>query len=134
MLLSGIILDTKNFTSNAGVRTFSAAMYLRGEGADPQDTSLLFKSSYDEYMRQIRFINNTYVYRDTMVIAYSDYLSTEKDKIAAAKLADRMLNMEGIEASFVLCSIDGTVHISARSTGSINVQLILEPLKGRWQI
>ncbi len=130
MLLSGIILDTKNFTSNAGVRTFSAAMYLRGEGADPQDTSLLFKSSYDEYMRQIRFINNTYVYRDTMVIAYSDYLSTEKDKIAAAKLADRMLNMEGIEASFVLCSIDGTVHISARSTGSINVQLILEPLKG----
>ena len=65
-----------------------------------------------------------------MVIAYSDYLSTEKDKIAAAKLADRMLNMEGIEASFVLCSIDGTVHISARSTGSINVQLILEPLKG----
>jgi len=130
MLLSGIILDTKNFTSNAGVRTFSAAMYLRGEGADPRDAQLLFKASYNDYMRQVRFIKNTYVFREDIVIAYSDHLASEKDKIVAAKLADTMLNMEGMNASFVLCNVEGTIHISARSTGTINVQLILEHLHG----
>ena len=56
--------------------------------------------------------------------------NTSTDRIAAAKAADKLLSVEGVQASFALCRIGQTIHISARSSGAINVQLILEKLNG----
>lgn len=130
VLFSGIVLDTKNFTRNTGVRTFSAALYLRSEGASPTDAQSLFKSSLDEFMREAKFESNVIVYKNKIAISVFDGEATAGDRISAAKAADRLLGVEGVLAAFTLCMIDDTVHISARSTGSVNVQLILEKLNG----
>lgn len=130
LLLAGIILDTKNFTGNSGVRTFGAAGYLRGEGAVPADAQSIFKESYDDYIKMTRIMSTGYKFNDDIVIAYNETVSNEKEKILAAKAADSFLNVNGVLASFVLCMVDNVVHISARSTGTINVQLILERIGG----
>lgn len=130
LLLAGIILDTKNFTGNSGVRTFGAAGYLRSEGAVPSDTQLIFKEGYDDYIRQTKIMSTAYKFNDDIVIAYNETVSNEKEKILAAKAADNLLNVNGVLASFVLCTVENVVHISARSTGKINVQLILERIGG----
>jgi len=130
LLLSGIILDTKNFTGNSGVRTFGAAGYLRGEGAVPTDAQQIFKEDYDDYIKQTRIMSTAYRFNEDIVIAFNETVSDEKEKILAAKAADALLNVNGILASFVLCTVDNIVHISARSTGKVNVQLILERIGG----
>ena len=130
LLLSGIILDTKNFTGNSGVRTFGAAGYLRGEGAVPTDAQQIFKEDYDDYIKQTRIMSTAYRFNEDIVIAFNETVSDEKEKILAAKAADSLLNVNGIMASFVLCKVDNVVHVSARSTGKINVQLILEKIGG----
>lgn len=130
LLLAGIILDTKNFTGNSGVRTFGAAGYLRGEGAVPADTQLIFKEGYEDYIKLTKIMSTAYKYNDNIVIAYNERVSDEKEKILAAKAADSFLNVNGVLASFVLCMVENVVHVSARSTGTINVQLILERIGG----
>lgn len=130
LLFAGMILDTKQFSKNTGVRTFSAALYLRSEGASPSDTTLLFKSSFDDFSREARFENNVVIYRDIIAISVLESEATNSDKISAAKVADRLLGIDGVLASFALCNIDGTIHISARSIGTVNVQLILEKMNG----
>lgn len=130
ILFSGIILDTKQFTKNTGVKTFAAAQYLRGEGANPHDATKLFSTSITDFMREALFENNIHIYRNSVAISVYEKEAEAKDKIAAAKAADRLLTVEHVCASFVLCTIDGSVHISSRSDGSINVQLILERLGG----
>lgn len=130
LLFAGIILDTKQFSKNTGVRTFSAALYLRSEGASPSDTNMLFKSSFDDFSREAKFENNVVIYRDIIAISVLESEASGEDKISAAKVADRLLGIDGVLASFALCSIDGTIHISARSIGTVNVQLILEKMNG----
>ncbi|MBE6657229.1 MAG: hypothetical protein E7604_02190 [Ruminococcaceae bacterium] len=131
LLLSGILLDTNQFTRNTGVRTFSAALYLRSEGASPSDAKMLFRTSLDDFMREAKFESNVIIYRDIIAIAVRDSDgSTADDRIAAAKAADRLLTVSGVMASFALVRIDETVHISARSQGNVNVQLILERMRG----
>ncbi|MBP3580658.1 MAG: DHH family phosphoesterase [Clostridia bacterium] len=131
LLFSGLTLDTKQFTKNTGVRTFGAALYLRSEGANPYEAQKLFRTSAEDFMRESLFENNIQIYRET--VAISTYESTDgkvSDRIAAAKAADRLLTIEGVCASFVLCTIENEISISARSDGNINVQLILESLGG----
>ncbi|MDD6313350.1 MAG: DHH family phosphoesterase [Firmicutes bacterium] len=130
LLFSGIILDTKQFTRNTGVRTFSAALYLRGEGASPGEAQMLFKTDLSEFMREVKFETNIVIYRDIIAISTYDGQAEPGDKIAASKAAERLLSVEGVLASFTLCTIDNTVHVSARSTGTVNVQLILENMGG----
>lgn len=131
MMYSGIMLDTKQFTRNVGNRTFGAALYLKNEGANPQDSQTLFKADIDDFMREAKFETNVVIYRKTVAIAKAESLDDkEEDRIAAAKAADRLLSLEGVTASFVLCVFSDTIHISARSQGSINVQLVLEKLNG----
>lgn len=131
LLLAGILLDTNQFTRNTGVRTFSAALYLRSEGASPSDAKMLFRTSLDDFMREAKFESNVIIYRDIIAIAVrdSDGASSD-DRIAAAKAADRLLTVHGVMASFTLIRVDETVHISARSQGNVNVQLILERMRG----
>ncbi|MBR5871892.1 MAG: DHH family phosphoesterase [Clostridia bacterium] len=131
LLLSGILLDTNQFTRNTGVRTFSAALYLRSEGASPADAKMLFRTSLDDFMREAKFESNVIIYRDIIAIAVRDSDgATADDRIAAAKAANRLLSVHGVMASFALVRVDDTVHISARSQGNLNVQLILEHMRG----
>ena len=131
LLLAGILLDTNQFTRNTGVRTFSAALYLRSEGASPTDAKMLFRISPDDFMREAKFESNVIIYRDVIAISVRDSEgTTADDRIAAAKAADRLLTVSGVMASFALVRVDDVVHISARSQGNVNVQLILERLRG----
>lgn len=130
LILSGIILDTKQFTKNTGVRTFGAALYLRSEGASPYEAQKLFRTSVEDFMRESQFENNIHIYRDCIAISTFEGKSSANDRIAAAKAADRLLTIEGVSTSFVLCTIGDEISISARSDGNINVQLVLESLGG----
>ena len=130
LLFAGIILDTKQFANNTGPRTFSAAYFLRSEGASPAEAQMLFRSDLDDFKREIKYETNAFVYRDIIAFSYMEENATQEDKIAASKAADRLLSLEGVLASFVLCRMDNTVHISARSSGTVNVQLITEKLHG----
>ena len=130
LLLAGIMLDTKNFSRNAGVRTFSAAVYLRSEGANPADAQLLFKMNSTDFIKQAKFESSTIIYKKIYAISAINEDLGEEDKIAAAKAADRMLLMDGVLASFVFCRVGDIINISARSSGTVNVQLILENIGG----
>ena len=130
MLMSGILLDTQQFTRNTGMRTFGIALYLRGEGANPQETSEFFKSDMEEVVKEAKFHTNVHTYRDVLAIAVCTDDADLSYRVAAAKAADKLLKVKGIEASFSLVKIDDKVHISARSAGKVNVQLILEKLHG----
>ncbi len=131
LIFSGLILDTKQFTKNTGVRTFGAAQYLRGEGANPYDAQKLFRTSAEDFMRESLFENNIQIYRECIAIStYESDDGRSSDRIAAAKAADRLLSIEGVSASFVLCTVGEEISISARSDGNVNVQLVLEALGG----
>ena len=133
LLLTGIILDTQKFTKNAGTRTFSAAMFLRNCDAEPDTIMHLDRTSLDDYMREGRFRQNVMIYRGVTAITCPQTDAAETgpaDQVIAAKAANNLLTVAGVEASFALIRIGETIHISARSHGKINVQLILEQLKG----
>lgn len=130
ILLAGIMVDTKNFTRTTGTKTFSAAMYLRGVGANSEVAETFFHEPFDSFMSEVKFNSNVTMYLDRIAITESNGNDPAFDRVAAAKAADKLLGIRGVDASFALVSIDGTIHISARSNGVINVQLILEKLGG----
>jgi len=131
LMLAGITLDTKHFAKDTGTRTFSAAMYLRDRGADPTVVQSLFRESYSDYMREARFRSNVEIYRDKIAITVvEDGEASAADRIIASKAADNLLMVDGIRASFAVVRIGDTLHLSARSSGAINVQLIVEELGG----
>ena len=131
LMYAGIMLDTKRFAINTGTRTFTSANYLRSVGANPTATQELFKTSLEEMLRENRFQKQVKIYREKVVISVNTETdNTAADGIAAAKFADKLLSIDGIEASFVMLTIGSDVRISARSTGTINVQIILERLRG----
>lgn len=131
IMFAGILLDTKNFTRNAQVPTFGAAIYLRDNGADPIKAQALFKTELDEFRQESAFSTDLEIYRECVVIAKEngDEIAPMK-RITAAKTADRLLNIKKIRASFVVAKMQSDVFISARSDGSVNVQLIMESLRG----
>jgi c-di-AMP phosphodiesterase-like protein len=131
LLFAGMLLDTKQFTHNTGVRTFSAALHLRNEGASPLDAQALFKTDLDDFLSEAQFERNVSIYRNFIAIALNDEdTSNQLTRINAAKAADRLLSVENIRAAFALCSIEGVICISARSDGTVNVQRITEKLGG----
>ena len=130
MLLAGILLDTKQFTRNTGTRTFSAAQYLRGAGASPTDVYAMFKTEPDELKKEARFHTDIKIYRGNIAISGCEGENDNLYRIIASKAADKMLTLKGIEAAFAVVRIGDSVHISGRSNGVINVQLILEKLNG----
>ena len=129
-LYAGILLDTKHFTKGAGTKTPAAAMYLRDNGASYENIQDLFKSNIQDYKKEASFGEKIEIYRNCMAIALNSQGKDTTDRIMAAKVADNLLGLEDVAASFVLVQIDNVVHISARSNGTINVQLILEKLNG----
>ena len=130
MLLAGILLDTKQFTRNTGTRTFGSAQYLRGAGASPTDVYGLFKTAPDDLRKEARFHTEITTYRGNIAISCCDGDTDESYRIIASKAADKMLTLRGIDAAFALVKIGDQIHVSGRSNGEINVQLILERLHG----
>lgn len=130
LLLAGILLDTKQFTRNTGTRTFGAAQYLRGAGANPTDVYNLFKAMPEDLSKEARFHTSITLYRGCIAISSCDGETDESFRIIASKAADKMLTLRGVEAAFTLVRIGEQIHISARSSGQINVQLILERMGG----
>jgi len=126
-LLAGIVLDTKNFTNRTGGRTFEAAAYLRRAGADTQEVQRIFQSDLQSMIARYAIIRRAELYRDDIAVAALD---EEYDRVTAAKAADELLTLKGVQASFVLYKKGDGVYISARSLGEINVQVIMESLGG----
>ena len=127
-LLAGIVLDTKNFTMRTGERTFEAAAFLQRLGADPSEVKKLLQNDMQHTVEKYGILQNAKIYREGVAIAISE---KEEDRVVAAQAADELLNVSGIQASFVLYATDeGGVVISARSIGEVNTQLILEKLGG----
>ena len=130
MMLAGILLDTKQFTRNTGTRTFGAAQYLRGAGANPSDVYSLFKTAPDDLKKESRFHTAINIYRGNIAISCCEGETDNSYRIIASKAADKMLTLRDIDAAFALVKIGDQIHISGRSSGTINVQLILERLNG----
>jgi len=126
-LLTGIVLDTKNFTMRTGSRTFDAAAYLRRAGADTTEVRKLLQNDFSSTVAKYRIIQSAKIYGNGIAIAAP---GTSEDKAIAAQAADELLNISGVNASFVIYLIDDVVNISARSMSDINVQVILEKLGG----
>ena len=126
-LLSGIMLDTKNFVMKTGVRTFEAAAYLRKQGADTVEVRKLFSNSMDDYQKKTRLVASAEIYRGC-AIASGEY--SEDIKLIAPQAADELLGINDVMASFVMYEYDGGVSFSARSMGLMNVQVVMEALGG----
>lgn len=130
VLLSGIMVDTKNFTRTVGTRTFSAALYLRGAGANSEIARTFFYDAFEDYRSEALFGAAVEIYRGQMAITQSEGTGSAHDRIAAAKAADKLLTVREVNAAFALVRVGETIHVSARSNGQINVQLILERIGG----
>ena len=126
-LMAGICLDTKSFNVRTGERTFEAAAFLRRLGADTVEVKKLLQNDFQDTIAKYQIIKNAKLYRQEIAIVP---LSSSTTRVLAAQAADELLNISGISASFVLYPDNDTVYISARSIGSANVQMILEPLGG----
>ena len=130
LMLAGITLDTKQFSRSCSVRTYGAAQYLRRQGADQGDVAKFFEINQEEFSAELKFRRDTKLYKGMFAIAVKKGESVFDDKITAAKVADSLLDITGINASFALCKINGAVNISARSTGKINVSKMMEKFGG----
>lgn len=128
-LLAGITIDTKNFVFKAGVRTFEAAAFLRRNGADSSRVRLLFQNDMQTYKIRAMAIQNAEIWNDNMAISEVNG-QVANASIIAAQVADELLNIKGIVASFVLTMVDNCVLISARALADTNVQRIMELLGG----
>ncbi len=126
-LLAGIVLDTKSFGVRTGSRTFDAAAYLRRSGADTTDVKRLLQSDFDTTMTKFSIIRSARIYKPGIAIAASE---SHQSRVIIAQAADELLNIAGIQASFVIAPADSDIFISARSIGNINVQIIMEKLGG----
>lgn len=128
-LLSGIVLDTKDYVLRTSQRTFEAAGFLRDNGADTVEVKKLFSIDADMASLKNEIIFQSKIHNGFMV---GSTLSDNKNlRIVTSSAADEMLNIEGVKASFVLSKIGvGKIQISARSLGEENVQLIMEKLGG----
>ena len=132
LMLAGLMLDTKNLTSGAGMQTFSAVHYLYSRGAHANAVRMLFTESMSNLFTACDIDSRTRTYREKIALTWLsvDHAATEEDNIAVAKAADKLMTIDGIEASFALLRADNTVTISARSHDKINVQIIMQRLGG----
>jgi len=121
-----------NFTRSTGERTFSAAHYLRSLGATSEQTRTFFEDPLDLHLSEAIFFKpgNVTLYRERIAIAVNMGHNPVYDRIAAAKASEKLIATQNIEAAFALVKIGESIVISARSNGKINVQIILEELRG----
>ncbi len=128
-LLAGITVDTKNFCIKTGAMTFESAAFLRRNGADSIRVRLLFQNDMDAYKAKATVVRDAELYRDSIAISVCPS-GIKNATLIVAQAADDLMNVTGIQASFVCCDMNNIIYISARSFGEINVQRIMEKLGG----
>lgn len=129
-MYAGIVVDTNNFMTKTGVRTFEAAAYLRRSGADVTRVRKLFREDASEYMAKAKTIRDAMIYNNDYAISVCDATGCQSPTIVAAQAANELLNINGVKASFVFTEFQGKVHLSARSIDELNVQVVTEKLGG----
>lgn len=129
-MYAGIMIDTNYFTDKTGVRTFEAMAYLRRSGVDALRLRKAFREDLDEYRLKAAAIKDTELYLDSFAITESSAKNVESPTVLAAKIANSLLDINGVKASFVLTKYNGKVYISARSIDEVNVQAMMERLGG----
>lgn len=129
-MYAGIMIDTNNFLTKTGVRTFEAAAYLRRNGADVTRIRKSFRSDMDEYKTKAEAITATEIYLDHYAITICTSEGINSPTILAAQVANELLNITNVRASFVFTDFNGKIYVSARSIDEVNVQVIMEKLGG----
>ena len=129
-MYAGIMIDTNYFSNKTGVRTFEAMAYLRRNGADAVRIRKAFREDIDEYKIRAAAIQDTELYEGGFAIAESKSEGIESPTVFASKIANSLLDINGVKASFVLTKYRGKVYISARSIDEVNVQVMMEQFGG----
>ena len=129
-IYAGILIDTNNFMTKTGVRTFEAAAYLRRSGAEVTRVRKMIRNDMAAYKARAEVVRCAEVYRKAFAISVCPGENLESPTIVGAQAANELLNVIGIKASFVLTEYNGKIYVSARSIDEINVQLIMERLGG----
>ena len=129
-LYAGIMIDTNNFTTRAGVRTFEAAAFLRRCGADVTRVRKMLRDNIDSYKARAEAVRTAEIYRDYFAIARCPSEGLESPTVVGAQAANELLNIAGVKASFVLTSYNNEVYISARAIDEVNVQVMMERMGG----
>ncbi|MCR4763611.1 MAG: DHH family phosphoesterase [Lachnospiraceae bacterium] len=130
-MYAGIMIDTNNFSSKTGVRTFEAAAYLRRNGADVTRVKKLFREDALEYKARADAVSQAEIYRGSFAISICDPDDdVESPTVIGAQAANELLNIKGIRASFVCTPWQGRIYVSARSIDEVNVQVIMEEFGG----
>ena len=129
-MYSGIMIDTNNFMTKTGVRTFEAAAFLRRNGADVTRVRKLFREDANEYKARADAVSQAEIYRGSYAISTCVNLDVQSPTVLGAQAANELLNMKGVKASFVLTEYQNQIYVSARSIDEVNVQVIMERLGG----
>ena len=129
-IYAGIMIDTNNFTTRAGVRTFEAAAFLRRCGADVTRVRKMLRDNIDSYKARAEAVRTAKIYRDYFAIARCPSEGLESPTVVGAQAANELLNIAGVKASFVLTSYNNEVYISARAIDEVNVQVMMERMGG----
>lgn len=129
-IYAGILIDTNNFMTKTGVRTFEAAAYLKRSGAEVTRVRKMLRNDMACYKARAEAVRHAEVYRGAFAISVCPSENVESPTIVGAQAANELLNIIGIKASFVLTEYSGKIFISSRSIDEINVQLIMERLGG----
>lgn len=129
-IYAGILIDTNNFMTKTGVRTFEAAAYLRRCGAEVTRVRKLLRDDMEAYKARAEAVRHARVYRGAFAISTCPGENIESPTIVGAQAANELLNIVGIKASFVLTEYNDKIYISSRSIDEINVQLIMERMGG----
>lgn len=129
-MYSGIMIDTNNFMTKTGVRTFEAAAFLRRNGADVTRVRKLFRDDAAEYKAKADAVSQAEIYRNSYAISVCTGEDVASPTIVGAQAANELLNIKGIKASFILTPYNGIIYISARSIDEVNVQVIMERMGG----
>lgn len=129
-LYAGMVIDTSNFTSRAGVRTFEAAAFLRRCGADITRVRKLLRDNLDSYQARAEAVRNAVIYREYFAISQCPSEGLESPTVVGAQAANELLNIAGVKASFVMTSYNGEVFVSARAIDEVNVQVLMEKMGG----
>lgn len=129
-IYAGIVVDTNNFVSKTGVRTFEAAAYLRRCGADMTRVRKLFREKMEDYRAKAETLRTAEIFQNSFALAICPSEGIESPTIVGAQAANELLDVVGIKASIVFTKFGDKVYISARSIDEVNVQLIMERLGG----
>ncbi len=129
-LYSGIMIDTNNFMTKTGVRTFEAAAFLRRSGADVTRVRKLFRDDAEDYKVKADTVRKAEIYREAYAISVCDTEGVESPTVLGAQAANELLNINGMRATFVLTPFNGEIYVSSRSIDEVNVQVIMEKIGG----